>query len=189
MIFTLRQRIVGRRGISRQMAAAGDSKKVKELIKAYQYPGKDTCVADSLCSTRCPVGIDTGKMVKALRQEANGRLGNTVADRVVGNLSEVAKTISTTLHVVESVHKMTGTPLMEKASSLARACAKEVVMPAEIYCCGFAGDRGFNFPELNAAALKDLKAHVCICEAGYSTSKTGEIGLSLHGGIPYRSIL
>lgn len=373
--FTPRQRIVGRREISRQMAAGGDSKRVKELVKAYQYPGKDTCAADSLCSTRCPVGIDTGKMVKALRQEANTKLGNTVADWVAGHFGAVAKTISGTLNVVDLVHKRTSTPFMETASELARkatlnklplwnpempsgvpsiddapahgvdllqvvyfpscasramsgparddeervalpqktqsllkkagygiiypeklaglccgqafeskgfmaqadhksaelsdallaasnngaipilcdtspcfyrmqstldkrlqlfepiefvlrylmdrlsftqmdvkvavhptcstrklglenkleqlarACAKEVVMPADIYCCGFAGDRGFNFPELNASALKDLQDHVCTCEAGYSTSKTCEIGLSLHSGIPYRSIL
>ncbi len=118
--FTPRQRIVGRREISRQMAAAGDSKKLKELVKAYRYPGKDTCAADSLCATRCPVGIDTGKMVKALRQEANGKLGNTVADWVAGNFGVVAKTISSTLNVVDSVHKMTGTPFMETASTLAR---------------------------------------------------------------------
>jgi len=379
LTFTPRQRIVGRREISRQIAAmsgsATDAKKLKELVKAYQYPGKDTCAADSLCSTRCPVGIDTGKMVKALREEAHGKIGNTIADWVGGHFGGVARAISTTLNAVDSVHKMTGTPFMESASTLARkatmnqlplwnkempsgvpkikvepepgtqplkvvyfpscasramsgparedmerenlpaktlsllkkagyqvilpekldslccgqafeskgfmaqadkksselsdallavsnngeipvlcdtspcfyrmqatldkrlqlfepiefvltylmdrlsftqldvkvavhptcstrklgleakleqlarACAKEVVMPEDVYCCGFAGDRGFNFPELNEAALKNLKDHVCTCEAGYSTSKTCEIGLSLHGGIPYRSIL
>ncbi len=76
-----------------------------------------------------------------------------------------------------------------KLEQLARACARDVVIPQEIYCCGFAGDLGFRFPELNASALKDLNTHVCTCEAGYSTSKTCEIGLSLHGDIPYRSIL
>ena len=373
--FTPRQRIVGRREISRSMNSDTDPKVVKELTKAYEYPGKDTCAADSLCSTRCPVGIDTGKMVKALREEANGPLANKVADWVGGGFAPLVPTISTTLNIVDSVHKMTGTPFMDVASGLARkatldnlplwnkempagvpkikpepineinprkvvyfpscasrsmsgpareeterealpqktasllkkagyeiiypekvdkyccgqafeskgflkqadakskelsdallvasnngeipvlcdtspclhrmransderlellepiefvlkylmdkldftrqdvkiavhptcstrkmgledkleqlakACAKEVVMPEDIYCCGFAGDRGFNFPELNEAALKDLKDHVCTCDAGYSTSKTCEIGLSLHGGIPYRSIL
>ncbi|MGA7279661.1 MAG: hypothetical protein WBW79_17115, partial [Desulfocapsaceae bacterium] len=56
-------------------------------------------------------------------------------------------------------------------------------------CCGFAGDRGFNFPELNKSALDGLEEAVASCEVGYSTSKTCEVGLSLHGGIPYRSIL
>ena len=58
----------------------------------------------------------------------------------------------------------------------------------DVYCCGFAGDRGFNFPELNQSALRGLKEQVQGCEAGYSTSKTCEIGLALHAEIPYRSI-
>jgi D-lactate dehydrogenase len=94
--------------------------------------------------------------------------------------------VKVALHPTCSTRKM---GLENRLEQLARACAREVVMPADIYCCGFAGDRGFNFPELNESALKDLKDHVCTCEAGYSTSKTCEIGLSLHGGIPYRSIL
>ena len=72
---------------------------------------------------------------------------------------------------------------------LAHMCTTQVVWPEEIYCCGFAGDRGFTFPELNKSSLEGLDEHVCTCDAGYSTSKTCEVGLSLHSGIPYRSIL
>ena len=90
------------------------------------------------------------------------------------------------LHVTCSAHKM---GLAERLIELARACASEVVVPEEIFCCGFAGDRGFSYPELNASALEELKDQVYSCSAGYSTSKTCEIGLSLHSGIPYRSIL
>ncbi|MCE8044746.1 FAD-binding oxidoreductase [Halomonas daqingensis] len=79
--------------------------------------------------------------------------------------------------------------LGERMVALARACAREVVVPAEITCCGFAGDKGLVTPELNASALKGLAEQVGECDAGYSNSRTCEIGLSLHGGIPYRSIL
>ncbi|WP_197567383.1 FAD-binding and (Fe-S)-binding domain-containing protein [Billgrantia diversa] len=79
--------------------------------------------------------------------------------------------------------------LGERMVALAQACAREVVVPAEITCCGFAGDKGLVTPELNASALKGLAGQVDECEAGYSNSRTCEIGLSLHGGIPYRSIL
>ena len=79
--------------------------------------------------------------------------------------------------------------LDKRLVELAKVCAEEVVVPDDIYCCGFAGDRGFNYPELNESALEGLRDHVCDCEAGYSTSKTCEIGLSLHSEIPYRSIL
>jgi D-lactate dehydrogenase len=68
--------------------------------------------------------------------------------------------------------------------------AREVVVPDRVGCCAFAGDRGFTHPELNAAALAHLQAAVASrCSAGYSTSRTCEIGLSLHGGIHYRSVL
>jgi D-lactate dehydrogenase len=77
-----------------------------------------------------------------------------------------------------------------RAMSLARACARTVVVPEHVGCCGFAGDRGFNYPELNASALEHLHTAVAgTCSAGYSTSRTCEIGLSAHSGIHYKSIL
>ena len=90
------------------------------------------------------------------------------------------------IHPTCSTRKM---GLDAKLQELARLCATEVVLPENIFCCGFAGDRGFNFPELNKSALAGLADQVYGCEAGYSTSKTCEVGLSLHGSIPYRSIL
>ena len=73
---------------------------------------------------------------------------------------------------------------------LARSCAEEVIVPDGIECCGWAGDRGFTVPELNASALTGLKEQIPpACRHGYSTSRTCEIGLSLHSGIEYGSIL
>ncbi|MFP4137252.1 MAG: FAD-binding and (Fe-S)-binding domain-containing protein [Halomonas sp.] len=79
--------------------------------------------------------------------------------------------------------------LGDKMVALARACTREVVVPAEVTCCGFAGDKGFSVPELNASALSRLAEQVADCSAGYSNSRTCEIGLAQHGRIPYRSIL
>jgi D-lactate dehydrogenase len=57
-------------------------------------------------------------------------------------------------------------------------------------CCGWAGDKGFTTPELNAHALRTLKDSLPEgCTAGYSHSRTCEIGLSMHAGVPYRSIV
>ena len=65
-----------------------------------------------------------------------------------------------------------------------------MIVPDRVGCCGFAGDRGFTVPELNASALEDLKPAVAgKAVAGYSNSRTCEIGLSLHSGIHYKSIL
>ncbi len=79
--------------------------------------------------------------------------------------------------------------LEAKLAELARACASEVIV-AESACCGFAGDRGFSFPELNAHGLRNLKNQLPEkVRHGYSTSRTCEIGLSHHTGISYKSVV
>lgn len=91
-----------------------------------------------------------------------------------------------------ALHPTCSTRLMGLADAfqeLAHGLAAEVVLPQGILCCGFAGDKGFHRPELNASALAGLAEQVRDCSEGYSTSRTCEIGLAVHGGIPYRNIL
>jgi D-lactate dehydrogenase len=89
------------------------------------------------------------------------------------------------LHLTCSAQRL---GLETKLRAVAAACAEEVVLPPT-GCCGFAGDKGFTAPELAASALAGLAAAVRGCDRGYSTSRTCEIGLSLHAGIPYQSIV
>ena len=72
---------------------------------------------------------------------------------------------------------------------LARKCSKQVVIPEGIHCCGFAGDKGFTTPELNAHSLRTLKDAVQHCSEGISTSRTCEIGLTQHGAIDYHGLV
>ncbi|AZC16239.1 FAD-binding and (Fe-S)-binding domain-containing protein [Pseudomonas sp. CMR5c] len=72
---------------------------------------------------------------------------------------------------------------------LARRCSNNVVIPEGIHCCGFAGDKGFTTPELNAHSLRSLKDAVQYCSEGISTSRSCEIGLSRHGGIDYHGLV
>jgi D-lactate dehydrogenase len=72
---------------------------------------------------------------------------------------------------------------------LARKCSNNVVIPEGIHCCGFAGDKGFTTPELNAHSLRSLKDAVQHCSEGISTSRTCEIGLTQHGGIDYHGLV
>lgn len=91
------------------------------------------------------------------------------------------------LHITCSARKM---GLDETLIDIVRRCAREVVVPDQVGCCAFAGDRGFSVPELNGSALRDLKASLpADVKQGYSTSRTCEIGLSLHSGLHYRSIV
>ena len=90
------------------------------------------------------------------------------------------------IHAVCSAKKMGLEPAFLR---LARMCAAEVTL-ADSNCCGFAGDRGFTYPELNAHGLRHLREQVPEgCTQGYSTSRTCEIGLASHSGIPFQSIL
>jgi D-lactate dehydrogenase len=63
---TPRQRIVLRREIARQPEG---SPLRRALESEYEYDGLDTCAADGSCRLVCPLGIDTGKLVKELREE------------------------------------------------------------------------------------------------------------------------
>jgi D-lactate dehydrogenase len=65
-----------------------------------------------------------------------------------------------------------------------------LVQPERVGCCVWAGDKGWTVPELNAHALRDLRASLPSgCSTGYSSSRTCEIGLAQHSGITYRSIV
>ncbi len=91
------------------------------------------------------------------------------------------------LHITCSMRKM---GLADTLVALARLCSTQVFVPEEIGCCGFAGDRGFTHPELNAYALRKLRPQIeeRNIQIGYSNSRTCEIGLTTNSGIPYVSI-
>ena len=373
LTFTPRHRIVGWREISRLRADEPASSNIPEYLKGYAYQGNETCAADGLCATRCPVGINTGKFIKHLRADEVTPRRDKAAQWVADNFAKTTRMIRAGLRTAEVLHFGlgdavmhwgsdmlrtvsggaspswsgalphaapqlkpcvqcgSGTPvvyfpscitrtfgaaeddaellplptvtvrllkkagfrvimpenpdnyccgmpfsskgydrqaeqkgaeleslllelseggeypvlcdtspcvfhmketydkrlhiyepaefLLEHAAErleftpveeriaihstcstikmglvntfqrLAQMCAKEVVVPEDIACCGFAGDRGFTKPELNASALSTLKGKVAGCACGYSSSRTCEIGLALHGEIPYRSII
>ncbi|MBP5509746.1 MAG: FAD-binding oxidoreductase [Kiritimatiellae bacterium] len=91
------------------------------------------------------------------------------------------------VHVTCSMRKM---GLSDSIIRVAKKCAAKVVVPDEIGCCAFAGDKGFTHPGLNAWALRKLRGAIEQSGAvsGYSNSRTCEIGLATHSGIPYKGI-
>ena len=92
------------------------------------------------------------------------------------------------VHITCSTRRM---GLSETIVRVARACAKKVLVPEEIGCCAFAGDKGFTHPGLNAWALRKLRGQIekAGVTHGYSNSRTCEIGLTTHSGVPYASIV
>lgn len=74
---TPRQRIVLRRAVQRAVAD-GSHQLADELIEDFEYDGLQTCAADGMCQTACPVGINTGDLVKRLRGEEASTTKNKV---------------------------------------------------------------------------------------------------------------
>ena len=75
--FTLspRQRIVGWREIARLDASGESPQRAAEMKTLYDFQGIDTCAACGLCATACPVHIETGLLIKALRGRRAGPSG------------------------------------------------------------------------------------------------------------------
>ena len=89
------------------------------------------------------------------------------------------------LFAVCSAKKMGVDPCLKR---VAERCAREVVV-VDSNCDGFAGDRGFLFPELNEHGLRDLRRQVEGCDEGFAVSRTCEVGLSRNSGIVFKSIV
>nr|WP_321255724.1 FAD-binding and (Fe-S)-binding domain-containing protein [uncultured Pseudodesulfovibrio sp.] len=138
-----------------------------------------------------PVLCDTSPCLARMRKTLDERLdlyepAEFVLKFLADKLCFTKKTRSVALHPTCSTREM---GLVEALRQVAEKCVTEVVIPEEIHCCGFSGDKGFTHPELNASALRTLKESTRGCSEGYSTSRTCEIGLTLHGGKTYRNIL
>lgn len=113
---TPRQRIVLRRERERARLA-DDLALVEELDRDYRYDGLDTCAADGMCQTACPVRIDTGALVKRLRAEHDRSLvaaGWNAAARNWAAVTRVGAAAMTTAKALPA-------PLVTAATDLGRA--------------------------------------------------------------------
>ena len=141
---------------------------------------------------RRPIVFDTSPCAYRMQRFLAGRLPvldavEFVHDTLLARVALVPTAGPVAVHPVCSLRKM---GIADKLRAIALQCSSQVVSVDAVQCCGFAGDSGFDRPELNAHALRDLRAALpATCRTGYSTSRTCEIGLSEHSGIPYESIL
>ncbi|POX57542.1 FAD-binding oxidoreductase [Streptomyces sp. Ru62] len=119
---TPRQRIVLRREMMRQSA---DSPVTDNLLDSYGYDAVDTCAGDSSCRIACPVGIDTGAMMKRFRHQRHGRRAERNAERAAERFAAVETSVRAALGMAEHVDDR----LLRGVTSLARKAVSPDLVP------------------------------------------------------------
>jgi D-lactate dehydrogenase len=97
-----------------ELLANNDVTAAAELWELYQHQGINTCAADGMCATACPVGINVADYTAELRGQRNNRLEDSLAKLLARRFAQVEKVakgglslgvIANRLHGVEAVTK------------------------------------------------------------------------------------
>lgn len=116
LTLTPRQRIV----VRREMRAAeerGDTALLHELGRDYDYEGVQTCAVDGMCSVACPVDINTGDLVRRLREETANRFAGAAWGAAATHWGAVTRAGGIALTLADAVPA----PLVSAATDLGRA--------------------------------------------------------------------
>ncbi|MFD3333634.1 FAD-binding and (Fe-S)-binding domain-containing protein [Streptomyces sp. NPDC058700] len=119
---TPRQRIVLRREMMRQ--GAGSPVETR-LLEAYGYDAVDTCAGDSTCALACPVGIDTGALMKEFRHERHSPLEERTAALAARNF----RAVETSARLAVAAADRIGDRVLESVTGLARRAVSKDLVP------------------------------------------------------------
>ncbi|MER5847555.1 FAD-binding and (Fe-S)-binding domain-containing protein [Streptomyces sp. NPDC002012] len=123
---TPRQRIVLRREMMRQP----DSSPVEaQLLDAYGYDAVDTCAGDSTCKLACPVGIDTGAMMKDFRHQRHSPREERIAALTAKNFKAVEAAARLAVAAADRIGDRIGDGPLETLTGLARKAVRPDLVP------------------------------------------------------------
>jgi D-lactate dehydrogenase len=118
---TPRQRIVIRREMARQPSG---SPVQRALLEQYEYDGIQTCAADGTCQIACPLGIDTGKLVKGFREREHTPRAQRQAAKIADRYERYERLARTGLRTGAAAG-----PLMRAAAGATRAVFSDELVP------------------------------------------------------------
>ncbi|WP_030582295.1 FAD-binding and (Fe-S)-binding domain-containing protein [Streptomyces anulatus] len=123
---TPRQRIVLRREMMRQT----DGSPVEAgLLDAYGYDAVDTCAGDSTCKLACPVGIDTGAMMKGFRHRRHTPREERIAALTAKNFRVVEASARLAVAAAGTVGERVGDGPLQAVTRLARKAVRPDLVP------------------------------------------------------------
>ncbi|MFC4495128.1 FAD-binding and (Fe-S)-binding domain-containing protein [Streptomyces ovatisporus] len=143
---TPRQRIVLRREMMRQAPASPVN---ESLLESYGYDAVDTCAGDSTCALACPVGIDTGAMMKDFRHRRHSPREERNAARAARHFAKVERSARLALAAAGRLRRRVmprhGDRFLASLTGAARKAVRPDLVPEWL-------------PQLPAAAAKRLPA-------------------------------
>lgn len=93
LTLTPRQRIVISRERQRLEQSGEDDALQTALTDGFFHAGMDTCAACNLCSTKCPIGIETGSMILGRRAQKRSSIAHTIANVAANNTAAIETTM------------------------------------------------------------------------------------------------
>ncbi len=123
---TPRQRLVVRREMARQ--PAGSPVRVA-LAEEYVYDGIETCAADGSCQHACPLAIDTGKLVKELRDRSTDQRAERAGVATAKRFKAVERWARTGLRIGNGISRAVGDRPLQAVTGAARRRLGEEVVP------------------------------------------------------------
>jgi len=124
---TPRQRIALRREMARQKS---DSAMLAQLQREYQYDGIETCAGDGMCSLPCPIGINTGALIKEFRARENSPAAEAVALYLATHWKAVERLARGSLWVVHAFSSVFGVKPLTALAAAARSLFSRDLVPA-----------------------------------------------------------
>ncbi|MFI1280011.1 FAD-binding and (Fe-S)-binding domain-containing protein [Streptomyces sp. NPDC020858] len=139
---TPRQRIVLRREMMRQQPG---SPVLDGLLDAYGYDAVDTCAGDSTCRLACPVGIDTGALMKDFRHRRHGPREEAAATLAARRFATVEAAARLAVAAADTISRRGGDGVLAAVTGTARKAVRPDLVPEWL-------------PQLPGAAARALPA-------------------------------
>ena len=136
---TPRQRIALRREIARQPSG---SPLERALRTEYEYDGIETCAADGACVLACPVGINTGTLIKEFRAAGHGAAAERSALRLARRFRTAERAARAGLRIGGALRRVAGDRPLRAATRGARRVLGSELVPEWVAGMPSAAPRG-----------------------------------------------
>lgn len=181
---TPRQRIVLRREMLRQPAASPVNER---LLESYGYDAVDTCAGDATCSLACPVGIDTGALMKEFRHRRHSAREERTAAGVARHFAGVERSarlaVATAARLRAGLSPQRADRLLGRVTGAARRLVRPDLVPE--WLPGMPGAAAKRLPDTERSGAAAVYYPACVnrifgeAESGRGDGGDGEAAPSL----------